>query len=100
MSPQTIAECIILNGRLRVGSVFSPLFPSFYILIFDISKVASVLAMSYFSVQDSAPYVANGLMKILKVSFVFLLIKLYFLLQENCKLCVICVCNTFYNISY
>ena len=60
MTPQSNADFIILNGPLVAGSVLSPSFPVF-ILHFYYLKNASRLSISYFKVQHSTPYVANGL---------------------------------------
>ena len=68
---------------------------SFLILIFDISNVGNVLAISYFNVQCCAPYVAKCLINDVNISIVFLLVMLHSLVQENCILCVNCICNFF-----
>ena len=67
----------------------------FLILIFDISKVASVLAVSYFSVHGYTPYVATDLINDVNNSIVFLLVIFDSLVHENCILRVNCICNFF-----
>jgi len=67
----------------------------FFILLFNISKVASVLAISYFNVQDYAPYVATGLINAFEISIVPILVRLYSVVEENCTLCVFFISNPF-----
>jgi hypothetical protein len=67
----------------------------FFILLINISKVASVLVISYFNVHDHAPYVATGLINASEISIVPILERLYSLVKEKCTLCVFCISNTF-----
>jgi len=60
MPPPTNQDFLILKGPVLASSDFSPIF-LFFILHFYYLQNASLFSISYFKAQQSAPYVANGL---------------------------------------